>query len=137
MKAFGFSTGELFKLVLLNKDTNTTLNGTVLVKSQLTGVMKCIYMEAPSLSAKDGITIAGYNYIGGNATVNGTFVQKKIQYNHAAEGYQIPIKYAQAVLCETEDSAFKWPSATTKLFGSKLLFSLFLSCFVIFLTISF
>lgn len=78
IKAFGFTTGDIFKIVLLNKDTNASLNGTVLIKSELTGSLKCIYLEAPSLTSKDGIKIAGYNFLGGNATVNGTFTQKKV-----------------------------------------------------------
>jgi hypothetical protein len=36
------------------------------------------------LTSKDGIKIAGYNFIGGNASVNGSFVQKKVQYSYAA-----------------------------------------------------
>ena len=99
-------------MVLLNKDTNTTLNGTVLIKSELTGDMTCIYMEAPSLSSKTGITIAGYNYQASNTSINGTFYNKIINYSKADSGYQIPIKYAQAVYCTTEDSKFKWPFAT-------------------------
>jgi len=61
--------------------------------------MSCIYMQAPSLTSKDGITIAGYDFIGSNSSVNGTYQQKIVQYDFGAEGYQIPIKYAQAVLC--------------------------------------
>lgn len=56
-------------------------------------------MQAPSLTSKDGITIAGYDFIGSNSSVNGTYQQKIVQYDFGAEGYQIPIKYAQAVLC--------------------------------------
>ena len=44
IKSFGFSTGEVFGVLLLNKDTNTSLNGTVLIMSELTGDMTCIYM---------------------------------------------------------------------------------------------
>ncbi len=55
----------------MNKDTNASLNGKVLVKSELISTLKCIYMEAPSLTDKDNITIGGYKFIGGNATVQG------------------------------------------------------------------
>lgn len=44
IKAFGFTTGDIFKIVLLNKDTNASMNGTVLIKSELTGSLKCIYL---------------------------------------------------------------------------------------------
>lgn len=44
IKVFGLTTGEIFKIILLNKDTNTSLNGTVLVKSTLTGNLKCVYL---------------------------------------------------------------------------------------------
>lgn len=66
------------------------------------------------MTATDGITIAGYNFAGGNSSVNGTYTQKKLQYNYGAEGYMIPIKYAQAVLCETDDSIYQWPKGTAK-----------------------
>lgn len=81
IKVFGLTTGEIFKIVILNKDTNKSLNGTVLIKSKLTGDLECIYLEAPSLTSKDGVTISGYNFIGGNATVNGTYQQKIVKYN--------------------------------------------------------
>ncbi len=44
IKTYGLSDGQIFKVLLLNKDTNTSLNGTVLVKSGMRGPMKCIYM---------------------------------------------------------------------------------------------
>jgi hypothetical protein len=44
IKAYGLSDGQTFKVLLLNKDTNTSLNGTVLVKSEMRNPMKCIYM---------------------------------------------------------------------------------------------
>jgi hypothetical protein len=46
--------------------------------------MKCIYLEAPSLTAKEGVTIAGYSFNGGNSTVQGSFVQKIVNYSYAA-----------------------------------------------------
>ena len=70
IKAYGFSDGINFKVLLINKDTNASLNGKVLVKSELTSVLKCFYMEASSLTDKE-ITIGGYKFIGGNATVQG------------------------------------------------------------------
>jgi hypothetical protein len=73
IKVFGYTTGDIFKVLLINKDTNTSLNGTVQIKSDLTMALKCIYMQAPSLTSKTGITIAGYNFVGGNSTVNGTY----------------------------------------------------------------
>jgi hypothetical protein len=48
-------------------------------------------------------------------------VQKKVVYSFGAEGYEIPIKYAQAVLCETPDEKYKWPMGKKKLFGEHLL----------------
>lgn len=33
IKVYGFTTGDRFKVLLLNKDTNVSLNGTVLIKS--------------------------------------------------------------------------------------------------------
>lgn len=113
-------------MVLLNKDTNTTLNGTVLIKSELTGPMTCIYMEAPSLASKTGIKIAGYNYQASNTSVNGTFYNKIINYSKVDSGHQIPIKYAQAVYCTTADSKFEWPFAKAK-FQSTLLLNSFLA----------
>lgn len=122
--------------MLLNKDTNASLNGKVLIKSELTSILKCIYMEAPSLTDKDNITIGGYKFIGGNATAQGSFVQKKVSYNYAANGYEIPIKYAQAVLCETADEKFKWPRGEKKLFGGNLFASLTSVGFVLLLLLS-
>lgn len=55
------------------------------------------------MTSKDGVKLAGYSFVGGNPSVTGSFVQKKIQYDYAAEGYQIPIIYAQAIFCETDD----------------------------------
>ena len=63
IKAFGLTTGDVFKILLINKDTNKSLNGTVNVYSRLTGDLMCLNMEAPSLDSKDNITIAGYNFV--------------------------------------------------------------------------
>jgi len=32
IKVFGLTNGDVYKVLLINKDTNTTLNGTVLIK---------------------------------------------------------------------------------------------------------
>lgn len=52
IKAYGFSDGIKFKILLINKDTNASLNGKVLVKSTLTSTLRCLFLEAPSLSEK-------------------------------------------------------------------------------------
>ena len=78
------------------------------------------------MSSKTGITIAGYNYQASNTSVNGTFYNKIINYSKADSGYQIPIKYAQAAYCTTEDSQFIWPFAAAK-FEKTLLLNIFLA----------
>ena len=122
---------------MINKDTNISLNGTVLIKSELTTDLKCIYLEAPSLTAKDGITIAGYNFIGVNSSVSDTYVQKKVLYNFASQGYDIPIKYAQAVLCETADAIYTWPKFTAKKSGFNLFSSFSLIGLILMITLLF
>lgn len=64
------------KFLILNKDTNNNLNGTVKisVKSTETERMKCIYLEAPSLnSPASDIRIAGHKYQTGNQTLIGNY----------------------------------------------------------------
>lgn len=136
IKAFGFSDGESEKFLLINKDTNQSLNGTVFVKSHIKSPMKCIYMEAPSLDSKDNITIGGYNFIGGNAEAQGSFIQKKLAYDEIYGGYDIPIKYAQAVVCEVQDAKFVWPKGFEK-YGNKLWWNLSLFAIFLFFTWSF
>ena len=62
------------------------------------------------MDSKDNITIGGNYFIGGNAEAQGQFRQIKVLYNEEDHGYHIPIKYAQAVVCETPDSKFTWPN---------------------------
>ena len=78
IKAYGFSTGEKIKYLLINKDTNASLNGKVLITSELTSSLRCITLEAPSLTATDGVTIAGYSFKGGNSSLQGSFKSKRI-----------------------------------------------------------
>jgi hypothetical protein len=77
IKACGLLDGEAYKVLLINKDTNSSLNGTFYIKLEMKNPMKCIYMEAPSLDLKDNITIGGYHFIGRNAEAQGEFIQKK------------------------------------------------------------
>jgi hypothetical protein len=44
IKAFGLTTGDVFKILLINKDTNRSLNGTVNVYTRLTGDLTCLNM---------------------------------------------------------------------------------------------
>ena len=42
IKVYGLSTGDIFKVLLINKDMNKTLSGVVNVQTDLTGIMKCV-----------------------------------------------------------------------------------------------
>lgn len=54
IKIWGLSSPTKFKFLIINKDTNESLNGYVnlQVKSKNGQVMTCIYMKAPNLTSK-------------------------------------------------------------------------------------
>lgn len=87
--------------MIINKDTNASLLGEVIVqtRSEKNVVMKCIYLEAPSLTEKTNILIGGHSYIAGNFTAQGPLKQVNILYEPSKFGFSVPIKYAQAALC--------------------------------------
>jgi hypothetical protein len=103
VKVWGFQSNFLYKILIINKDTNTSLAGKVTIYAQADSrtTMSCIYMEAPSLTSKaDQIKIGGHYYIGGNSTPHGTYSNVYYSYDTNLKGFLVDIKYAQAVLCE-------------------------------------
>ena len=62
--------------------------------------MYCIYMQAPTLTAKsDQMTIGGHRYIPGNFTPQGSYVRYPYAYDKNLQGYSVDIQYAQVALC--------------------------------------
>ena len=102
IKAWGFETVDKFRVVILNRDQNTTLNGVafIQVQSRPSSMMRCIYMSAPSLSSKgEDITIGGYKYNPNNSTPTGSFDETVYEYDSLIGGYKVNIKYAQVASC--------------------------------------
>ena len=58
---------NIFKLIILNRDQNTSLNGTVRLNAIETQRLSCMYLEAESLTSTDGFYFAGYHYEGNNS----------------------------------------------------------------------
>lgn len=101
IKVYGLELVNRMRYVILNKDTNSSLNGNVHIIPK-TGEARvgCIYLEAPSLASKaENMKIAGHQYIGGNFTPQGTYKKTYILFNSSINGFAIPIKYAQVALC--------------------------------------
>lgn len=44
IKAFGLSAGDIYKILVMNKDTNKSLNGTIQVFSNLRDPLTCFNM---------------------------------------------------------------------------------------------
>lgn len=102
IKAWGFESTYIHRYLIINKDTNVSLNGKVniITKANKGTKMKCIYLQASSLTSKaDNMTLAGHQYIGLNSTPQGTYKQFYYDYNPDLKGYSVDIKYAQAAIC--------------------------------------
>ena len=113
IKAWGLETVENFRVVLLNRDQNTTLNGVVYVQvqSKPNSLMRCIYMEAPSLSSKgEDITIGGLKYNPNNSTPTGTFNEVTYNYDSLIGGYKVQMRYAQVASCSIPNANLIIPS---------------------------
>jgi hypothetical protein len=83
---------------------NASLNGNVYVKTRLTKPATCLYLKAPSLSSTKDITIGGYKFVGNSHEPIGTYTTFKILFDSATNSYPVPLKYAEAVLCWTDNT---------------------------------
>lgn len=84
IKIWGLESTFEVHIVVINKDTDPTLDSSVLIqiRSAETSRLSCIYLEAPSLDSKaDEMTIGGHKYVAGNATPTGTYERKLINYD--------------------------------------------------------
>jgi hypothetical protein len=93
----------LKKILIINKDTNSSLDGDVRVKVAASEdeKIKCTYLEAPSLHSKvDEITIGGYQYKENDHNPQGSYKYKTFDYNSEHQAFDIRIKYAQVAVCE-------------------------------------
>lgn len=62
--------------------------------------MYCIYLQAPSLTAKaDQMTIGGHSYIASNFTPQGTYNRYPFNYDSSLQGFSVDIQYSQVALC--------------------------------------
>ena len=103
IKIYTFSSYLKKKIVILNKDMNTSLNTTVkiMVQSSKNEKLKCTYLTAPSFSSKiEDIRMGGYTYVGGSNLPKGKYATKDYIYDTNDHSYYVNIKYAESALCE-------------------------------------
>lgn len=106
IKVYGFYFQSQQGFLLINKDTNESASGVVQINAVSNYNMTCMYMTASDLSSKN-ITIAGYSFAAGNASVQGSFAL--FNYTPDDTGYKIPLNYAQAAYCYTIVPSFLFP----------------------------
>lgn len=102
IKVWGFISSVKMRYLIINKDTNTSLSGSVNIipKTNTVPKMSCIYMEAPSLTSKaDAMKLGGHSFIGGNSTPQGNYSRTYYFFNSNINGFAVTIKYAQVALC--------------------------------------
>ena len=76
IKIFGMESSYIIKYLIINKDSNPSLNGNVeiMARGDASSKLTCIYLEAPSLTSKGAdIKMGGHSFVGGNFTVQGRF----------------------------------------------------------------
>lgn len=103
IKVWGLESTFKFRVVILNKDTNSSASGEVNIQAMATSStkMKCVYLRAPSLTSKaPDMSIGGYQYNADSSVPTGTFEQIEYSYSEDIMGYKVPIKYAEACHCE-------------------------------------
>ena len=100
IKIYTFEMYTGHRVVLINKDLNTSSNGTVDIFLNLNGDLDCTYMQADSLNSTTGITIGNVSFVSNSSDFVGLY--KTYQFS-ADENtiYHIPLRYAQAVVCTT------------------------------------
>lgn len=64
------------------------------------GLLDCNYMQADDLSSTDGITIGNVSFVSKSSDFVGLWNTLKISGDESGI-FQIPIRYAQAVICTT------------------------------------
>lgn len=113
IKVWGTEATLFQKFLILNKDTNTLLTGVVNIKVRAdpSTRMTCVYMKAPSLTAKaDQMSIGGHTYIGGTFVPQGSYDKHTFTYDAGIKGYSIPLSYAQVALCEIPNANLVIPT---------------------------
>jgi hypothetical protein len=116
IKIWGTETSITQKFLILNKDTNPLLSGTVNIKVRADPAtqMSCVYLKAPSLSAKaDQMSLGGHEYIGGTFIPQGNYEKSSFAYEANIKGYSIPIGYAQVAVCEIPNANLAIPRKST------------------------
>ncbi len=87
-----------FAFVIINKDQNPSLVGTVDVFLDYLGKLECIYMEAPTLASTSGITIGNISFVSNNSNFVGSY--STVDFYPTNGVFKISIKYAQAAYCK-------------------------------------
>lgn len=99
IKIYAFAVYDGFRLVIINKDQNVSLNGTVDIALDFNGRLNCVYMQADSLSSTTGITIGNVSFIANNSDFVGAYTT----FNYVPDDngvFHVNIRYAQAAICK-------------------------------------
>jgi hypothetical protein len=100
IKAYGFDNYGYYAVLILNKDTSPSANGTVDVKISYTTGIRCMYLSAPSLSSTSGISLNGYTFTSNSSYPQGEFVMKTILVGSNGM-YSVPLNYSEVVYCKS------------------------------------
>jgi hypothetical protein len=100
IKAYGFDDYGDYSILILNKDTSPSANGTVDVKMSHTTGIRCMYLSAPSLSSTSGISLNGYTFTSNSSYPQGEFVMKTILVSSNGM-YSVPLSYSEVVYCKS------------------------------------
>ena len=89
-----------YRAVLINKDMNTSSNGTVDISLNSNTDLDCTYMQADSLNSTTGITIGNVSFVSNSSDFVGLYRTYQFSPDDNAV-YHISLRYAQAVVCTT------------------------------------
>lgn len=100
IKIYGFSFSSAYRVLIINKDMNPNLNGTVDLVLPYTNGISCIYLQANNLSSTSGVSMGGIQFIPNSTSYLGNY--HNVVYRVNGTGfYNINLSYAQAVVCDT------------------------------------
>jgi len=73
IKVYAFDVWGFYRVVLINKDLNSSSNGTVDIALNSNGLLECTYMQASSLNATSGITIGNVSFVSNSSDFVGLY----------------------------------------------------------------
>jgi len=73
IKIYGFSFTQAFRVLIINKDMNPNLTGTVDLILPYTNGVSCIYLSANNLTSTFGVSMAGIQFISNNTNYLGNY----------------------------------------------------------------